>query len=346
MVFPNWFFYAFGKKNIFLFKALTCIIVCRKGEAMSYLEKFGLSTLDYKKASDISEYFWLYSQIDNIADRRVDKEQKKKRILSITFEFLSGMFDLEYTSKLSFNNESQDGLYIEGITNLSYDEAFYKLYSHAFYKYIEKMHTLKGNEVDDDAFYIAKLAYLNSDQEILAKLINNTYIELLDKYAPLSINHKWEEITQEEIKKLEELNKDRINKIKERVFDCSIFDTLTFSGIKKLYTCFSKDIFETLNKKEKVYICNLLYNYFFFEKVDMSERYGTVINESSSSKDCLALIAESVQIPGKTLAIIKRNKDRVGDILSGIPTIYSNETRKENLFVLDDLMKKYNIKKK
>ena len=313
---------------------------------MSYLQSLGLSTLNINKASDISEYFWLYNEIDKVNDMRVDKEQKKKRILSTTYQFLSGMFDLEYDHKLIFNGDSQDGVYIEGITKLSYDEAFYKLYSYAFYKYLAKIHTLKGNKVNSDIFHVVKLAYLNNDKEVLIKLINNTYIELSNEYSPLSVSFQMDEITQEDINRLEKTNQDRLKIIKERVLSYSILDNLTLSGIKKLYTCFTSDIFSSLNKEEKVKLCNLLYNYFFFEKVDMSDKYDKIVTDNYTNKQALALVIDNVQIPGKTLNIMKKNKDRVKDVLSGVPTIYENESKKENLFILDDLIKLANVKKK
>ena len=71
-----------------------------------------------------------------------------------------------------------------------------------------------------------------------------------------------------------------------------------------------------------------------------------MIDDNSSSKECLEIVIKELLQPGETMIVKRRNMDMVKNIASGFKYIYENESKKENLYKLDDLTKLANFSKR
>lgn len=300
------------------------------------LEKLALPQLNDKANMEIYSCKNSYEAIEKLNDARVNKDKQKKKILMLSFETLVGLFDLNYDLKLSFNKEESNSIYLKDITNLSYDEAFYQIYRSCFMLYLQKAHTFKHNHFDKKMYKIAKLALLNNDEEIINKLIDNSYLDLIAN-SPLESSKYKEEITKDDLTRLNNKEIKRIKTLKNQVFNYNLNGELSLVAIKKVYNCFSSNVFTSLDKEEKIYISNLLLNYYSLEQYDIRDKYRNLIDDNTTNKECLNLIINELFIPGRTMLIMKKNKDLLNDILSGLPYIYENEIDKMVLHDLDDL---------
>ena len=304
---------------------------------MNTLEKLALPYFNNKILGEINYCKSSYEVIDGLKDNKANKDNRKKKILSVAFESISGLFNLSYDEKLVFSKDELDSIYIENILDMSFNDAFFKIYEKSFYKYLSNIHTLLNNRVDSEMYTLAKLAYLNDDQIVISKLAQNSYMDLFEKIPDLISTKSKREITKEDKKRLILSNKERISKLKEIIKTYKYSNGLSLKGIRDVYMCFSKDVFDEMTKEEKVHLSNLLYNYHSNQPLNMSKKYSKIISKSSTNKDCMNIIINDLLLPGRTMLIMKKNKDLIKDFISGIDCVYMNETKKVNLNSLDDL---------
>lgn len=312
---------------------------------MNTLEKLALPYFNEKIINEINYCRSSYQAIDSLNDSKNNKDNRKKKILSFAFESISGLFNLSYDEKLAFNKDEVDSIYVENILDMSFEEAFFKMYEKSFYKYLSNIHNLVNNRIDDEMYSIAKLAYLNNDDIVIKKLVKSTYLDLFTENSPLSVGVIREKITEDDKKRLIESNKKRILKLKETISKYKNASNLSLSAIRNVYMCFSKDVFYGMRKEEKIHLCNLLYNYHSSQCLNISKKYSKLIDINTTNKDCMAFIINDLLLPGRTMIIMKKNKDLINNFMSGINYVYLNETDKNNLNYLDNLSKLASIRK-
>lgn len=303
---------------------------------MNLLEKLALPESNQKMIQEINYCKLSYDAINKLDDSKHNKEQQKKKILLVAFESLSGLFDLNYDQKLDFNKLNEDTIYIKDITDKNFDEAFYLMYEKSFYKYLEKMYMFTNNRIDDRLYTIARLAYLNKDEIVLKKLTDTTFNEFFKTKVGENGDAT---ISLKDMQRLVDKNIERLKDLKNKVVKYRAGNVLSLRGIKSLYACFSSDVFSNMNKEEKLYISNLLFHCFGNQNTDIIKKYNRTINENTSNKECLSIIINELIAPGRTMLVLKNNKDTINNLLSGLPYIYENETKKEKLHSLDDLYK-------
>ena len=216
---------------------------------MNTLEKLALPYFNNKILGEINYCKSSYEVIDGLKDNKANKDNRKKKILSVAFESISGLFNLSYDEKLVFSKDELDSIYIENILDMSFNDAFFKIYEKSFYKYLSNIHTLLNNRVDSEMYTLAKLAYLNDDQIVISKLAQNSYMDLFEKIPDLISTKSKREITKEDKKRLIVSNKERISKLKETIKTYKYSNGLSLKGIRDVYMCFSKDVFDEMTKE-------------------------------------------------------------------------------------------------
>ena len=320
---------------------------------MAVLTELGLPMLDDNAIEELQYHMEIYNELSMENNQRINYDARKKMILTNTFDMLSGLFDLDFNMKLKFgDSNSSDEICLESINNKNYKELFYEMYYKCFCKYIENMHKLKNNTISSMGYYYCKLAYLTKDDLLLKSIIVASYNELLknDGWLKLSSVQLPDIEKLNETKLINELiikNKVRNQEIKETVMTYMPYDELCYSQVCNVFKCFSSEIFVTLTKKEKIHILNILYNYFTLDdKKSLSIKYNSIIRDNTSSQDCFKQLIDDLLLPGKTMLVMKRNKDMIADVLSWLPVIYSNETKKQQINTLDKLKTCLNFYKK
>lgn len=309
---------------------------------MNLLEKLALPSSNQKMIEEIKYCKKSYENITNLTDSKSNIDQQKKRILLVAFESLSGLFDLDYEQKLDFVKSNNDVIYIKNLIDKNFDDAFYLMYQRAFYKYLEKMPKFINNRVDKELYSICRLAYLNNDDIVLEKLTMGLYNEIFGITTANLSNIK---ISQIDIDRMVSKNMVRVNTLVDTVLNYKSGKVLSIEAMKKLYACFSSNIFTNMKKEEKLHLMELLYDCFSDSKVDIAKKYYKEINNSTTNKECLKIIIDELIIPGRTMIILKRNKDTINNLLSGLPFIYLNEIKKDQLHNLDDLYSFLSIKR-
>ena len=278
-----------------------------------------------------------YDYIDKLTDKRVSKIKTKKEAISASFEILSGIFNFPYDHKVTFNkNTLNKDIYLDNIEDLTFDEAFYKLYSLSFIRYLENLHLTNLNKIDNKIYTIVKLAILNNNKDVINKIISACYLEHSENILNSNINLK--KITKNDIDNLVSENKKRIDLLKNEVLSYSLLDDLSRTQLENTFKCFSNNVFTTLSIKEKIYLTNLIYNYFSINgKKDLYTDYKKNISDKTNNKDCMELIIKNLMIKGNTMIIRRKNMDMINDILSWLPVIYNNEINKNEINKLNDL---------
>lgn len=305
---------------------------------MDILSQLALPTLGYKTIDELSYHMHTYEELSKSNDMRINKETRKKLVLLNTFDLLSGIFDLDFDQRLVFYKSDSYAICLDNIDDKTYSELFHELFNKCFIKYIEKIHTLKDNRISEETYTIIKLALLNHDNRVINCFADRAYSELLENMPWLKLRTLDYNVSMEDVAKLVEQNKIRNRNIKESVKKYKAYQDLSSGSIREVFKCFSIDIFQYLDKEEKAHIMNILYNYFSLEdKMDKYPKYKKMINNSSTNKECLECLIEDLKLPGRTMIIMKKNKDIIKDVLSWTSIVYANETKKENIHSLDGL---------
>lgn len=303
------------------------------------LEKFTLPKLNDSMILELQYCKSRYDFVDKIADKRVSKIKTKKESLAICFEILSGIFNFPYDTKLVFNKESFDkDLYLDSIDNLRFEEAFYNLYKACFIKYIRTLHTTNLDKIDDKIYTIVKLALLNNNEEVINKVVELCYKEHTENI--LNIDMKSSKISVKDVAFLNEENNKRNKNLKLEVMEYSLLSDLSRHGMSNLFSCFSSDIFNSLTIKEKIHICNLVFNYFSIDgKFDLYHDLKKLIKKDSNNKECLEIVINKLMRKGNTIIIRRKNMDMINDVLSWISVVDNNETNKKEVNRLNELNK-------
>jgi hypothetical protein len=312
-----------------------------------WLEKLALPKFDNKIIEEINCCKTCYEEINKSDESLFNKNQKKKELINVVFEIFSGMFNLEYDTKIKYssNNIDSEAIYVNSLKE-DFDTIFYNLYLECFKRYLDKIYLFNEIRLDRKIYSIARLACLNRNEELIKVLANNAYIELINCGVDVSSNFETLKIGVEDISPLLSAEKKRVIRIKNNVFTLKVDDELSNYGIREVAACFSEHIFNSLDKSEKIHLVLLLYNYFSDEKIDSAQKYNRRINEHTSNIKCLNMVIEDLMIPGRTMIIKKKNIDIVNNVLSILPTIYSNEIFKSKVGALDSLKENIAIIKK
>lgn len=261
----------------------------------------------------------------------------KKEILSFIFDSFSAFFNFDYDFKLKFEkSEFGEEIFIYDILNMSFDNAFYSIYSECFIKYIEKCY-LKSN-IDSDLYRLIKLAILNNDNETILAISNNLYCEIIDERFDIVNDYRIKKINKETLNELIEKNKIRNLKLKLEVMEYSFGYNLSHLQIRNVYKCLSNGIIDSLNKSEKAYLMNLIHDYF---SVHPNQKLYKVFYESlsdeSTIEEMLSLVLEQLYSKGRTMIIKKRNMDLKKDVLSWLTCTYDNEIELDHIYKLEKL---------
>lgn len=311
---------------------------------MNILEKLALPTLDDKLVEEINRCKVCFENIDMLDEEKFSKIQKKKELLQTTFEILGSIFNLGYDDKLRFNSSKthayDKGVYIDNINTNNYDSIFYEMFFQCFSIYLDNSYALKNNRIDDQMYSMIRLASLNNDDIVIKKLANKVYSEIIDSRCDIDYLVVAQEIDPSDIIRIANNNALRIANIKHNIKEYSLDGELSAKEIRDLYSCFSNNIFNGLSVEEKVLITSLLHGYFSSDLTnDKIKKYKRVINDKTTNKECIRMVINELIVPGRTMIIKKKNLDLVNNILSGLPTIYKNELRKQDVSKLDDLYK-------
>lgn len=312
------------------------------------LNKFGIGSFTNNMIEELNNCRVLYNNIDNIDTDKVSSTKTKKKILGAAFECLCGIFHFDYDEKLRFNSESRDPKYIflYGFENLSFDDAFYALYFECFYKYLDRLHMSENPNIDNKIYTISRLACIGFDYNILHKLSAATFKALLNSKLDIEFNKEVERITSQELENLATNCGLRQEALMLSVLNYHSGE-IDNNNIRNVYKCFSSDVFSKFTAKEKLHVMDLLYCYFNNDvNKKFKRKHKNNVNENTSNKEALELVIKELLKPGNTMIIKRKNMDMVKDILSGLPYIYANESQKENLYKLDDLIALANINKR
>jgi len=305
---------------------------------LMWLEKLALPKLDNKIIEEINCCKTCYEEINKSSESLFNKNQKKKEIINIAFEVFSGIFNLDYDTKIKYSKDNidTDTIYVKSLKD-DFDIVFYNLYLECFKRYLNNVYLFNEIRLDDKMYTFARMACLNKDEEMIEVLANNAYIELISSNLDVNQNLVFIDIKEEDFFKLMKEEEKRIFKLKEKVFSLNVNDQLSNFGIREVVACFSNHVFYNLDSKEKAFLCTILYNYYSDKKEDNVKKYISRIRDTYSNEVCLSMVIEDLMIPGRTMIIKKKNIDMINNVLSILPTIYSNETSKYNVGKLNSL---------
>ena len=273
-----------------------------------WLEKLALPKFDNNIVEEINCCKTLYEQISKSNETVFNKNQKKKEIINVVFEIFIGMFNLDYDTKIKYSNDGldRDAIYVKNLKG-DFDTIFYNLYSECFKRYINRIYSFKDIRLDNKMYTLSRLACLNKDNEMIERLANNAYVELVNSNVDLTYKGNIIDISEEEFFNLIKLEKNRITNLKNNVMSLNVDDYLSNFGIREVVACFSNHVFSTLDGHQKAHLSTILYNYYSDKKDDNSKRYDARINDSTTNEACLTMIIEDLMIPGRTM-IIKKKK--------------------------------------
>lgn len=301
------------------------------------LKKLGIRSFTANMIDEINKYRNTYDK-DIPTLGIVEAKTFKKLILSEIFECFSSVFNFDYNVKLKFtDNDDNFNVYLSDYEDLSFDQVFYKLYYNCFCMYLKNIHTYENEELNNKLYSIIRMAIISKNEKIIEKVAKAMYSSLLEK----NINVKYSEtdfkISKEELKELITNTRNEIDELTESVLKLSI-NQVSNVNIRNIYRCFSCEIFDNLDSKEKLKISRLLYSYFKGNDGKyFSSKNKKNIQDTTSNKECLKIVIQELMQNGKSMSIRKKNIDTIIDVLSGLPYIYEMETDITKLNYLDDL---------
>ena len=199
--------------------------------------------------------------------------------------------------------------------------------------------------IEESVYKLIKLSILNNDEEMIDKLVNNVAYELIDDMGlNIEVNHS--RILKKDIANLIVINNQRNKKLIETCCYYYLDEDLTSYQIRNVFSCFSSDVFNKANVKQKAYLMNLVYNYFNFSSENRVNRYKKVITNEFDNVDALEYIVNDLSLKDNTNNINAiRNLKLLEDFKSGFKYIVKNETNKAAVSRLDEVSIK-NINKK
>ena len=83
------------------------------------LVRLGLPRFDDKTLEEIRYHMVSYNELLENNDGRINKDARKKMILTSTFEILSGLFDLDFDKRLKFSKSDNSGVCIEDFNSFN-----------------------------------------------------------------------------------------------------------------------------------------------------------------------------------------------------------------------------------
>ena len=309
---------------------------------MNIVSLLGLPSFNDRVIEELHYYLESYNEILSTSDKRVNQDARKKMILTNTFDVLSGLFDFDYNEKLKFNAvlDNTNDIYIDSLHGKNYEQLFFEIFSQCCKKYLKNIYLNSTNRVNDEMFTIVRLSYLNKEELMINYLVLEAYYNLLEDCPWLIDTQISMETNKTSLSKLRKKNSMRNQQLIEEVMSYKPYEDISHFQMRNVFKCYSTDVFIHLRKKEKLHLLNLSHNYFLVgDKKDISNKYNSMIDDKTSNKECLQCVIESLLEKGNTLSIIKRNRDKIKDILSWTQVVDSNETNKANLNSLSDLNK-------
>ncbi len=303
------------------------------------LNQIALSPFSEKQIEELQLTGTIYTKLNNMGNKK-----RNKSIIGDVFDliiehFYIGDLKLKFGENLGFND---DAVYIENL-NGSYEETFIDILKKVIIAYFKRIDDVYMS-IEESVYKLIKLSILNNDEEMLDKLVNNVAYELIDDMGlNIEVNHS--RILKKDIANLIVINNQRNKKLIETC--CYYLDEdLTSYQIRNVFSCFSSDVFNKANVKQKAYLMNLVYNYFNFSSENRVNKYKKVITNEFDNVDALEYIVNDLSLKDNTNNINAiRNLKLLEDFKSGFKYIIKNETNKAAVSRLDEVSIK-NINKK
>lgn len=304
------------------------------------LEKLSLSSLSSKQIEELKVTGKIFNELNNIGNKG-----KNKVIISDIFDlliehFYMGDLKLKFGENLGFDDEA---IYVNHL-NDEYSDIIVSLLKDIIKSYFNRIDDV-CKKIDDDMFKVVKLAILNNDEIVLDKLANMTSIELL-KNVGIDFSIDKNKVFKKEINKLISDNANRNKRLLDHCVNYKLSNDLTTSQIRKVFTCFSSDVFSKANSRQKAQLMNLVYNYFSFTNENRVSRYKKIITNDFNNIDALNFVVNELAYKDSSNSLNNiRNKKLLEDFKTGFKYIIKNETNKDNIELLKEVSIK-NINKK
>ena len=307
---------------------------------MNILGQLSLSSFSEKQIEELQLTGTIYTKLNNMGNKK-----RNKSIIGDVFDliiehFYIGDLKLKFGENLGFND---DAVYIENL-NGSYEETFIDILKKVIMAYFKRIDDVYMS-IEESVYKLIKLSILNNDEEMLDKLVNNVAYELIDDMGlNIEVNHS--RILKKDIANLIVINNQRNKKLIETCCYYYLDEDLTSYQIRNVFSCFSSDVFNKANVKQKAYLMNLVYNYFNFSSENRVNKYKKVITNEFDNVDALEYIVNDLSLKDNTNNINAiRNLKLLEDFKSGFKYIVKNETNKAAVSRLDEVSIK-NINKK
>ena len=304
------------------------------------LNQIALSPFSEKQIEELQLTGTIYTKLNNMGNKK-----RNKSIIGDVFDliiehFYIGDLKLKFGENLGFND---DAVYIENL-NGSYEETFIDILKKVIIAYFKRIDDVYMS-IEERVYKLIKLSILNNDKEMLDKLVNNVAYELIDDMGlNIEVNHS--RILKKDIANLIVINNQRNKKLIETCCNYYLDEDLTSYQIRNVFSCFSSDVFNKANVKQKAYLMNLVYNYFNFSSENRVNKYKKVITNEFDNVDALEYIVNDLSLKDNTNNINAiRNLKLLEDFKSGFKYIVKNETNKAAVSRLDEVSIK-NINKK
>jgi hypothetical protein len=304
------------------------------------LNQIALSPFSEKQIEELQLTGTIYTKLNNMGNKK-----RNKSIIGDVFDliiehFYIGDLKLKFGENLGFND---DAVYIENL-NGSYEETFIDILKKVIIAYFKRIDDVYMS-IEESVYKLIKLSILNNDEEMIDKLVNNVAYELIDDMGlNIEVNHS--RILKKDIANLIVVNNQRNKKLIETCCYYYLDEDLTSYQIRNVFSCFSSDVFNKANVKQKAYLMNLVYNYFNFSSENRVNKYKKVITNEFDNVDALEYIVNDLSLKDNTNNINAiRNLKLLEDFKSGFKYIVKNETNKAAVSRLDEVSIK-NINKK
>lgn len=304
------------------------------------LEKLSLSSLNKKQIDELKLTGKIYTDMNNIGNKG-----KNKVIISDIFDliiehFYMGDLKLKFGENLGFDDEA---IYVNHL-NEDYSDVVVGLLKDVIKSYFNRLDDVY-DKIDQDMFKLVKLAILNNEDIVLDKLANLTTIELLNK-SGINCSIDKTKVYKKEVNKLISDNASRNKRLLEHCVNYKLSNDLSTTQIRKVFTCFSSDVFNKANSRQKAQLMNLVYNYFSFTNENRIARYKKIITNNFNNIDALNFVVNELAYKDNSNTLNNiRNKKLLEDFKTGFKYIIKNETNKDNIKLLKEVSIK-NIHKK
>ena len=305
------------------------------------LDKLALSSLNERQTTEINLTNEIFVKLNNIEHNKGRNKTMISDIFDLLIEhFYMGDLKLKFGENLGFDDEA---IYVDNYKD-DYSEILTLMLKdivNAYFNRIDEVY----KKIDEEMYKLIKLAILNNDKELLDKVSNMVTRELL-KDVNFECDIAKSKIYKKDIARLLTVNASRNKKLLEGVEKYSLSVDLVSVQIRNVFSCFSSDIFNKANIKQKAYLMNLVYNYFSFTNENRISKYKKIITSDFNNVDALNYVLNELSYKDNDNGLNAiRNKKLLEDFKTGFKYIIKNETSKANIEALKKVSIK-NIKKK